>query len=251
MRVLVTRPMAMAAETAEKLRALGHEALLAPMLDIVARAIGDLPAATVDAVILTSRNALEVLAQDERLAPYRRAPLLVVGNRSAWRARDLGLPQPIEVADDVAGLMAAIIDHHRDKRLLYLRGADVTQDVARILRREGVRIEETIAYEAVARTSMAPSMRQALKSKKIDGVLFYSARTVEVFVRLITQEGKKGLCRPMIAYCLSSHISTKLPLDMFGGMRVAPQPREAALLALLPQANLSSDEAIQGKSDER
>lgn len=74
MRFLVTRPMAMAAETAGKLQALGHEALPAPMLDIVARAVGDLPAGAFDAIILTSRNAVEVLAQSETLARYRLTP---------------------------------------------------------------------------------------------------------------------------------------------------------------------------------
>lgn len=239
MRLLVTRPMPMAAETAEKLRALGHEPLPAPMLDIVARPTGDLPAGVFDAIILTSRNALEVLAQSEHLAPYRLTPLLVVGARSARRAADLGLLRPVHIADDVAGLMTAIAGHYHDKRLLYLRGADITQDIASILRREGVRIEEHIAYEALARTVMAPAMLQALNRGKIDGVLFYSARTAEIFVRLIEQDDQMRSCRPMIAYCLSSHISTKLPLDMFGGLRIAPHASEAALLALLPQAHLS------------
>lgn len=247
MRFLVTRPMAMAAETAGKLQALGHEALPAPMLDIVTRNVDDLPAGAFDAIILTSRNAVEVLAQSETLARYRLTPLLVVGERSARRALELGLPKPIEIANDVAGLMAAIAGDHRGKRLLYLRGADITQDLAGILRREGLRIEEQIVYEAVARTIMVPAMRQALNNEKIDGVLFYSARTAEIFVRLIEQEDQKRLCRPMIAYCLSSHISTKLPLDMFGGLRIAPHASEAALLALLPQADLSSNGETKGE----
>ena len=56
MRILVTRPREQGEATAARLAALGHEALVAPLLTIVPTS-GFPPAGPCDALIVTSANA--------------------------------------------------------------------------------------------------------------------------------------------------------------------------------------------------
>lgn len=241
MRLLLTRPRSAAVQTAEKLRALGHDVLLLPMLDIRARPDGELPDGAVDALIITSRNALEVLAKHERFAPLRHKPLLVVGQQSARLAVELGLTAPVGVAGDVALLMAVITGEYRDKRLLYLRGAAITHDLAAEARRHRVTIDEQIVYEAVPAAAMGREIRLALGGGAIDGALFYSIRTATAFAGLIEKEGLATSLKMMSAYCLSPRIAACLPPDLFQEVRAAPFASETALLGLLPNQSQSSD----------
>ncbi|MGQ3075829.1 MAG: uroporphyrinogen-III synthase, partial [Ferrovibrionaceae bacterium] len=80
MRILVTRPAEQAAETARHLAALGHDVLIDPLLEIVARP-GDLPPLDgVAAVLVTSVNGARALAA---ATPRRDVLTVAVGGRTA------------------------------------------------------------------------------------------------------------------------------------------------------------------------
>ena len=67
MRLLVTRPEPDAAQFKERLAALGHAGLVAPLISIEF-AKGQIPLNGVQALVATSRNALRALARSPSLA---------------------------------------------------------------------------------------------------------------------------------------------------------------------------------------
>ena len=86
-RVLITRPADLAERTAARARALGHQVLLAPVMAIRPRA-GPPPDLTdVQAILVTSRNAVPAVA---RLAPDR--PIYAVGEGTAASLADAAVP---------------------------------------------------------------------------------------------------------------------------------------------------------------
>ncbi|MDE2333668.1 MAG: uroporphyrinogen-III synthase, partial [Rhodospirillales bacterium] len=97
--VLVTRPVDQAAQTARRLRAMGHAPLLAPALAIEARRLA--PVARVQAVLVTSANALASLPE-----PLRQHRLLAVGDATAGRARAAGFTDVASAGRDAAALAA-------------------------------------------------------------------------------------------------------------------------------------------------
>jgi uroporphyrinogen-III synthase len=270
MRLLVTRPKPDGTRTAARLRAEGHDVVVAPVLrtEAVAAAFGPEPFA---ALVITSGNAPRVLAQDaersidlstnivrqteiesqadsdsrsEALAGHQwRAelaalPLFAVGARSAQAARQAGFSDVVSADGDVGDLVALLAGRFagRGARLLYLAGEDRTGDLAGALAAHGITVETAVVYRTVAAGDFPAQLRAALAAGPLDGVLHYSRRSAQAF---LTGAQVAGLLAPALAavhFCLSAEVAA--PLEAAGAVRVriAARPDEAALAGLLSQA---------------
>ena len=96
--MLITRPEPDAAETAQLVAARGFDPVVAPVLEIRTGTLAPVP--PVDAVLVTSRNALPAL--DESYRPVR---LLAVGRATAARATACGFTDVLHADGDAADLI--------------------------------------------------------------------------------------------------------------------------------------------------
>ena len=97
MKVLVTRPAEDGAEIAKRLAAMGHEALLAPLLRIEFLAGPPLSLDDVQAILATSANGVRALA---RRTSVRDLPLFAVGPQTAAAAQEAGFVRIRNAAGD-------------------------------------------------------------------------------------------------------------------------------------------------------
>lgn len=240
MRVLLTRGSEESAETARALKALGHQVVEAPLIEILWRDLPRLPAGSFDGMILTSRNGLRFLERQTDKKQFQGLPLAVVGERTAAIAVELGY-QVEFVAENATALIVQIERHWPTGRFLYLRGKDVSHDLAARLANHKRELVEFIVYDAVARPVLPEKVLAALAAGEIEAALFYSRRTAELFLQA------HAVMRPVTpltrvrAYCLSAAVADVLPRQMFAGVEIAARPDEAALLALLPRGGRTAD----------
>src|SRR5262245_8307399 len=103
MRVLVTRPEPDGERTAAKLRALGHDVMLAPLLR-VETVDADLDG-TWDAVALTSMNAVRAVAGRPGLERVLACPVFAVGGRTADAAFAQGFANAVPADRDLPALI--------------------------------------------------------------------------------------------------------------------------------------------------
>src|SRR5690242_14671803 len=104
MKVLVTRPIEDARETAARLRALGHEAVVSPLLSIAILDGPELALKGVQAILATSANGIRALAQR---SPRRDVPVFAVGRQTEHEARTLGFLKVRNADGDSKALAAA------------------------------------------------------------------------------------------------------------------------------------------------
>ena len=223
MRLLVTRPEADAARTAEALRARGHEAVLAPLLRIesVKAEFGG----PFDAVLMTSANAARAVAGHRRARELFSLRCLTVGDRSAEAARAAGFTR-VESADGaLPDLVRLVTQRHANGRLLYLAGEDRAGEFSS----HGVAVETAVVYRAIAVEQLPPDVAPA----QFDGVLHYSRRSATALLRLAERAGALNAVIGLAHYCLSAEVAA--PLRAAGAERiaVAASPTESALLTLL------------------
>ena len=182
MRVLVTRARDDAERTAARLVALGHEATIAPLIEIAPTGV-DVPNVACDAVLATSVHALAFVGS---LPPaLSGAPWLVVGERLGETLAARGWGAPEAAARDVVMLIAAIDERYPEPfRFLYLAGRDRKPDLERALRARGHEIVtiETYATESVARWDA--------DTRSVDAVLHYSRRSAERFASAASEAGR-------------------------------------------------------------
>src|SRR5579871_494671 len=105
MRVLVTRPEDDAHETAARLKALGHEPIIAPLISIRFSDGPDIDLARVQAFVATSSNGVRALA---RRTASRDIALFAVGQQTAKTARREGF-RLVHSADGDAIALANLV----------------------------------------------------------------------------------------------------------------------------------------------
>jgi uroporphyrinogen-III synthase len=231
MRILVTRPQREAERTAARLAALGHTALYAPMLEIVASGAG-LPERPADAVLATSAQAIALLSEAPARALYG-LPLFVVGERTAALARAAGFTDVRPSAPDARRLAETIAAaYRRPASFLYLAGRDRKGDLETALASGGHRIDVVIVYAARAAAALPQEASEALRGGQIDAILHYSRRSAAIFRRLIEAAGLADAAGQALNVCISADAAAPLQ-DWAPRLAVAREPNEAALLAVL------------------
>jgi uroporphyrinogen-III synthase len=229
MRVLVFRPLAAGERTAARLRARGHEAVLAPVTAI-APLDTPLPPGPFAAVLVTSASAFAASIPEA----LRDLPLLAVGLRTAEVARARGFRQ-VESANGNRHAFAELAAERLPPgaRVLLIQGRDHKEDTAALLEAAGLAPVSWIAYAAETLPRLAEAAASALRDGRVDVALHYSRRSAVVALNLI--EGA-GLSRPFFAcpqVCLSADVAQ--PLIQAGADRIviAAEPQEEALFAAI------------------
>jgi uroporphyrinogen-III synthase len=254
-RLIVTRPEPDGARTATKLRALGHDVELVPLLRIEPVRDVDLGAGPFAAVLMTSANALSSITSHERIAELRLLPVFVVGRRTAETARAAGFAD-VTAADgnqrDLVRLVRARTAGPDKKPLLYLAGQDRSDDLGADLAALGLPVRTVVVYRAAAASAFPDGVSNALTLGRFDGVLHFSRRTAESFLRCARAGEALRPALSVAHYCLSSQVAEPLVAAGAAVVRVASRPEEAALIELVNAVVVGSGHGrINQDPDER
>jgi uroporphyrinogen-III synthase len=238
-RVVITRPAEEAARLVPLVEALGAEAVLAPMLEIVP--LEPPPALAlegVQAILATSANGVSALATALGPPPRERAlPLLCVGEASAAAARDAGFHAVRAAAGDVetlAALTVATCDP-RGGRLLHVAGTVLAGDLKGALEAAGFAVERAVLYEARAACRLPPALGPVLDDTRPTAVLFFSPRSAATFVTVLAEAGLAEVAARLVAVCLSEAVAAAAAALAWRRIAVAARPVEAALIEALAE----------------
>jgi uroporphyrinogen-III synthase len=230
MRVVVTRPEPDGKRTATALRALGHEVLIAPLMNVDSVA-ADLSGHW-SAIIITSANAPNAIAGNTAKTALIKLPLFAVGQRSAEAAQDVGFTNVTSAGGNVHDLVRMLSAQRPDAKvpLLYLAGEDRSADLVRELAARGIAAEMRVVYRAVT-APFSSALIEALKAGEVDAILHFSRRSAENYIAGARQANITGPALAVRHFCLSAPAAE--PLAGAGKVRIAARPDEAALIALL------------------
>jgi len=227
-RVLVLRASEDAQRTAQKLRAMGCEPVVSPVLDIVATG-AKIPGGVFDAVLASSAKGLECAGD---LDAPRALPMHCVGAVTARAAECAGW-RPDIVAGGAEALLPLLRARYASPaRFLYLAGRDRQRTLEDGLRAADHHVVIVETYQAQAASSLSSEARAALAAGEIAAVLHYSRRSAEIFLRLAEAAGLTAALATAVHLALSENVAE--PLRRAGlAPRVATRPDETHVLNLL------------------
>lgn len=232
MRVLVTRPRLDALETADLLKARGHEPVVAPLLSLTYRDGPEIDLAGVQAILATSANG--VRAATRRLA-RRDVAVFAVGPQTAHAAREAGF-HPVKDADgDARALVDAVRDWAvpEDGILVHASGAEGDGALARALTAAGFQVRTESLYEVTEVSVLPSAAHDVLVNSALDAVLLYSPRSARVFAELVARAGLGTITSGLIGVCISPATASNLGTLNLRDIRVAKRPNQTALLDCL------------------
>ncbi len=224
-RALVLRAREDAARTAEKLRAMRVKPVLSPVLEIVATG-APIPAGDYDAVLASSAKGVECASP--AVEAFGTLPFHAVGAKTAAAARAGGWRPDVVAGSAEAILPLLLLRYTYPAKFLYLAGRDRQPTLERGLRDAGHEITAVNVYEARAAEKLTDEARAAIAAGSVDVALHYSRRSVDIFLRLVADEGLTSRLRGMAHVALSEDVAA--PLRAIGlTPHVAGSPDEAGL----------------------
>ena len=232
MRVLITRPREDAASLADELAARGHETLIESLLTIVPRRDAEVDLQGVQALAFTSANGARVFAG---LLPRRDLPVYAVGDSTAEAARGAGFAEVESAGGDVEAL-AALIEARlepADGTVFHAAARRVTGDLQGRLKAAGFAVRRVALYDAEPIAALSPTATSALRDGSIDAILFFSPRTGETFVRLMSEAKLTDAYGRWHAICLSQAVADQVGDVPWRSLRVADRPTRAGLMESL------------------
>ncbi|MAL79146.1 MAG: hypothetical protein CMN55_08550 [Sneathiella sp.] len=252
MKILITRPEPDASALADILSGRGHEPRLAPMMFIENLPNRTLDTAGAQALLITSANGARALG---RLAGDKNIRCFAVGRATAEALRAEGYAHVTAAGGDVNSLRDVIIDAATPDggRLIHVSGSEVAGDLVGMLTEQGFDCERLVLYEALPVTSLDAKITREIKAGSIPAVLFYSPRTAAIFTGIVTAAGLAPFMESMTAYCLSAAIADKISSLRWQEVKIATEPDQEKLLALLPpvgQAGRQDDNPDRSREQE-
>lgn len=243
MHILITRPQADAAALTAKLQALGHNTITCPMLTITPVPSARLPSAEhIAAFAFTSANGVRALdtsvlqAQNETAA-YQSKTVYAIGAATAAACAQAGFTDIIESRGGLPQFADMILANPPQKskkgKLVHITGQHKAGDLCRLLIEGGIEAEQIMLYRALPCQSLPPALVALIEQGGLDGVLFYSSRSADIFCQLATRAELTAYLPAIAAICLSPAIAKSAARAGFCPIWTAALPSEASLLALL------------------
>ena len=231
MRVLVTRPIEDARETARQLSSRGFDPVIFPVMRIrfLESRLGSIDAYR--ALIFSSGNGVRAFVRQSR---RRDVKVFAVGPATGTIAAEAGF-RDVDVAP---GSIDKLVDRivattGKGSHLLHAAGRDVAHDLAARRLSHDIRVTRKVLYEAVPEQYGKSEIVQPLSDPQLGAVLLFSPRSARLFAGLVSHAEMSESCRRLTAVCLSSEVAKALaPLD-FAEVRVARAANQTALLGLL------------------
>jgi uroporphyrinogen-III synthase len=220
--VWITRARPGALATAERVRDLGFEVLVDPLL-VVETLDAELDLSHVTALAFTSANGVEAFA---RLSDARGLPVFAVGRATAKAAHVEGFASVSSADGDVEDL-CDLIAAGAAGPVLWAGAKEPAGDLVGMLRGCGVMAKGVAVYETL---DSAPSDETLARLDAPTTALLHSPRAARVLAAILIKRPAPALR----FLCLSEAVAAPLrEVVEPGSVTFAPRPDESALLELL------------------
>ena len=182
MTLLLTRPQQDSENLATQLP--NVECFIEPMFEIFNHDAMIYQPDKIKIVICTSKHAVRAL-NNAYLNPN--TWYFAIGEITANELRTLGINKIINTDDNLNKLIQLILQLNLSpqEEILYLRGEQITFDLADHFKRHNLTTREMIVYHAVQRTNLSQSLIVALATNQIKTAAFFSENTAKIFANLI------------------------------------------------------------------
>lgn len=224
-KIWITRAQPAAETTAARVRALGHEPFIAPLLRVEPVEGVEVDLRGICALAFTSANGVRAFIE---ATPERSLRVFAVGAATAQAVRAAGFKNVLSADGDVEALAEGIAARKRDLKgcVLHPGAAEPAGDLVGALQAHGIEARRLILYD----TGPAELTAEELAIlPEIDAVLLHSPKAAQALAAML-----KASPQPrMRALCLSKAVMKPLARTKMAAKMFAPFPLEAALLNLI------------------
>jgi uroporphyrinogen-III synthase len=224
-KIWITRAQPGADATAERVRGMGHEPLVAPLLTVRRLQDVEVDLRGVAALAFTSANGVRAFAE---LSGDRKLRVYAVGAATAQAARQAGFASVLSADGGVEALAAGIAARRGEflGAVLHAGAVDLAGDLVAELEARGIPARRLVLYETVEALPDESRIRTLLRAH---AVLLHSPKAARALAKVL----RAHPAPQMRALGLSPEVLKPLARIKLAGKLAPPYPLEAALLHLI------------------
>jgi len=231
MKFVLTRPIEDSKRIKQSLESQGYRVIVNPLLEIKYKTNIFNPD-EYEVLIFTSRHSIRYL--EEKNIFLNNKIICACGKSTFLEAKKFGTENTYILYSNVSELEEnfANINGIKEKKVLYLRGREITSDITSIFRDNGINIDDEIVYEANAINEFNNELINELDGGQNLAFLFYSIRTAQVYLQSMEKYNLSNKTSIIIAYCISKNVAdflTKFGIET----KYARDTSDAAILQLI------------------
>jgi len=231
MKFVLTRPIEDSKRIKQSLENQGHDVIVNPLLEIKYKTNIFNPE-KYEVLIFTSRHSIRYL-EEKKIFPKNKI-ICACGKSTFLEAKKFGTENTYILYSNVSELEDnfANINGIKEKKVVYLRGREITSDIVSIFKDNGISIDDEIVYEANAINEFNNEFKNELDRGQNLAILFYSIRTAQIYLQLMEKYNLSNKTSIIIAYCISKNVANFL--TKFGiETRYALDTSDDAILQLI------------------
>ena len=184
MHILLTRPLEDCSELILKFQSLGHQISHLPLLKIDKVKYDKINFEDYKGIIFTSANAikfLDIKKIDKKILCF------CVGNATEKKARSIGFQNVISAEGNVENLKELVLQNFdlKDRKLVYVSGETISEDLDRQLIKEGYDIKRIVNYQTSHNEKFDENFVKLLNKNMPDIVYVYSQNSALSFFKFI------------------------------------------------------------------
>ena len=184
MHILLTRPLEDCSELILKFQSLGHQVSHLPLLKIDKVKYDEINFEDYKGIIFTSANAikfLDIKKIDKKILCF------CVGNATEKKARSIGFQNVISAEGNVENLKELVLQNFdlKDRKLVYVSGETISEDLDRQLIKEGYDIKRIVNYQTSHNEKFDENFVKLLNKNMPDIVYVYSQNSALSFLKFI------------------------------------------------------------------
>ena len=231
MKFVLTRPIEDSKRIKQSLENQGYKVIVNPLLEIKYKTNIFNPD-EYEVLIFTSRHSIRYL--EEKNIFLKNKIICACGKSTFLEAKKFGTENTYILYSNVSELEEnfANINGIKEKKVLYLRGREITSDITSIFRDNGINIDDEIVYEANAINEFNNELINELDGSQNLAFLFYSIRTAQIYLQSMEKYNLSNKTSIIIAYCISKNVAdflTKFGIET----KYARDTSDAAILQLI------------------
>ena len=206
MNIILTRPLNDIENLMQDLFNLGHKIMHIPTLKIKNANIEKINIENYNALIFTSSNAVKNLnAKGEK----KNIKCFCVGSVTEKIARLSGFTNTISASGNVNALKNLIVNSKELKKsdnLAYICGDQVTLELDKELKKEGLKVKKFINYFSEKISSLNEANIDLIKKYPPDVIFVYSLRSAESFNSIVANYSLAPMMTQSVVMCISKKI---------------------------------------------
>jgi uroporphyrinogen-III synthase len=224
-KIWITRAQPGAETTADRVRGLGHDALVAPLLAVHELENVEIDLDGVAALAFTSANGVRAFADK---SGHRDLKVFAVGGATAQAARQAGFRSVLSTDGDVEALAQGIAARRGELKgaVLHAGAADLAGDLVGALEAQAIEARRLTLYETRPVKLGEAELKSLLRA---DAVLLHSPRAARALATILRAHPTPA----MRALGLSKAVLKPLVRAKLAAKTAPAYPLEAALLQLI------------------